>query len=125
MRQRPNGEIEVTSVGRWFNVQPSERDSKRKGWQGDQLRISLGFPDDTLRGGRRLEEGYLPLLYTWWQDGPIYYEQASVLDALDADLNNIALDDPTVLLVRVRMVKSPIQVWPACVIGFAGDDKLS
>jgi len=104
MRQRPNGEIEVTSVGRWFEVQPSERDSKRKGWKGDQLRISLGFPSDTLRGGRRLEEGYLPLLYTWWQDGPIYYEQASILDALDADLDNIALDDPTVLLVRVRMV---------------------
>jgi hypothetical protein len=104
MRQLPNGEIEVTSVGRWFEVQPSERDSKRKGWKGDQLRISLGLPDGTLRGGRRLEEGYLPLLYTWWQDGPIYYEQASVLDALDNDLNNIALDDPTVLLVRVRMV---------------------
>ena len=105
MRQRPNGEIEVTSVGRWFSeVQPSERDSKRKAWKGNELRISLGFPDGTLRGGRRLEEGYLPLLYTWWQDGPIYYEQASVLDALDSDLNNIALDDPTVLLVRVRMV---------------------
>jgi len=106
MRQRPNGEIEVTSVGRWFEVQPSERDSKRKGWKGDQLWISLGFPDGTLRGGRRLEEGYLPLLYTWWQDGPIYYEQASALDSLDADLNNIALDDPTVLLVRVRMVNA-------------------
>jgi hypothetical protein len=100
MRQLPNGEIEVTSVGRWFDVQPSERDSKRKQWKGDQLRISLG----TLRGGRRLEEGYLPLLYTWWQDGPIYYEQASVLDALDGDLKDIRLDDPTVLLVRVRMV---------------------
>lgn len=107
MRQHPNGEIDVTSVGRWFNeVQPSDRDSKRKGWKGDQLRISLGLPDDTLRGGRRLEEGYLPLLHTWWQDGPVYYEQSSVLDALDGDLNDIRLDDPTVLLVRVRMVNT-------------------
>ena len=104
MRQHPNGEIDVTSVGRWFNVQSSERDSKRKGWKGDQLRISLGLPDDTLRGGRKLEDGYLPLLHTWWQDGPIYYEQSSVLDALDANLSDIDLDDPTVLLVRVRMV---------------------
>jgi len=104
MRQHPNGEVDVTSVGRWFNVQRSERDSGRKGWKGDQLRISLGLPDGTLRGGRRLEEGYLPLLYTWWQDGPIYYEQASVLDTLDGDLDDIDLDDPTVLLVRVRMV---------------------
>ncbi len=128
MRQRPNGEIEVTSVGRWFNVQPSERDSKRKGWKGDQLRISLGFPDGTLRGGRRLEEGYLPLLYTWWQDGSIYYEQASVLDALDSDLNNIALDDPTVLLVRVKMVNvSDTKAGTArlrLTSGSQGDDKL-
>ena len=106
MRQLPNGEIEVTSVGRWFDVQPTRSDSKRKQWKTDQLRISLGLPDDTLRGGRRLEDGYLPLLYTWWQDGPIYYEQASVLDALDSDLNDIRLDDPTVLLVRVRIVNA-------------------
>ncbi|MBN1509410.1 MAG: hypothetical protein JW955_21365 [Sedimentisphaerales bacterium] len=104
MRQRPNGEIEVTSVGRWFNVQRSPRDSDRKDWKGDQLRISLGLPQDALRGGQRLEEGYLPLLYTWWQDGPIYYEQATILDALNGDLRDIRLDDPTILLVRVRMV---------------------
>jgi hypothetical protein len=128
MRQLPNGEIEVTSVGRWFDVQPSERDSKRKQWKGDQLRISLGLPDGTLRGGRRLEEGYLPLLYTWWQDGPIYYEQASVLDALDSDLKDIRLDDPTVLLVRVRVVNVSDKVAGTgrlrLTSGSDGEDKL-
>ncbi|UCG58760.1 MAG: hypothetical protein JSU70_04445 [Phycisphaerales bacterium] len=104
MRQHPNGEIDVTSVGRWFNLQRSKRDSDRKLWEGDRLRISLGFPESTLRGGRRLKDGYLPLLYTWWQDGPIYYEHTSILDALDADLSDVDLDDPTVLLMRVRAV---------------------
>jgi len=129
MRQHPNGEIDVTSVGRWFNVQPSERDSKRKGWKGDQLRISLGLPDDMLRGGRRLEEGYLPLLHTWWQDGPIYYEQSSVLDALDASLNDVSLDDPTVLLIRVRMVNTSDKATGTGKLrltsGSQGEDKLS
>ena len=129
MRQRPNGEIEVTSVGRWFEVQRSERDSDRKGWKGDQLRISLGFPDGTLRGGRRLEEGYLPLLYTWWQDGPIYYELSSILDTLDGDLNDIDLDDPTVLLVRVRMVNvSDVEAGTGKLhlsSGSQGEDKLT
>ena len=104
MRQHPNGDIDVTAVGRWFAVQRSERDSDRKQWDGDMLKISFGFPDETLRGGRKLEEGYLPLVHTWWQDGSVYCEQTSVMDALDANLNDIDLDDPTVLLMRVRMV---------------------
>ncbi|MBN2271854.1 MAG: hypothetical protein JXN61_14650, partial [Sedimentisphaerales bacterium] len=104
MRHHPNGDIDVTAVGRWFGVQRSTRDSDRKQWNGDMLGISFGFPDETLRGGRKLEEGYLPLVHTWWQDGPVYYEQTTILDALDADLNDIDLDDPTVLLVTIRMV---------------------
>ncbi|MBN1844646.1 MAG: hypothetical protein JW810_03115 [Sedimentisphaerales bacterium] len=104
MRQRPNGDVDVTAVGRWFAIQRSDRDSGRKQWQSDMLGISFGLPDETLRGGRELEEGYLPLLRTWWQDGSVYYEQTSIMDALDADLNDIDLDDPTVLLVRIRMV---------------------
>ncbi|MHC4867630.1 MAG: hypothetical protein ACYTEX_26465, partial [Planctomycetota bacterium] len=40
MRQNPNGDIEVTSVGRWFNVQRSQRDSDLKLWDGDKLRVS-------------------------------------------------------------------------------------
>ncbi len=102
MRQEPNGEIEVTSVRRWFNVQHSPRDSERKLWEGDRLRLSFGFPRAELRGGRELQEGYLPVLRTWWQDGPVYYEQKTVLTA--AELSDIALDAPTVLLMRVRVV---------------------
>ncbi len=103
MRQNPNGEIEVTAVRRWFDVQRSPRDSERKLWAGDTLRISFGFPREELRGGRELQEGYLPVLRTWWQDGPVYYEQKTVLTAA-GDLNDVALDTPTVLLMQVRIV---------------------
>ncbi len=102
MRQQPNGEIEVTSVGRWFNVQRSSRDSDRKLWDSDRLRISFGFPRGELRGGRELHEGYLPVVRTWWQDGPVYYEQKTVLAADLVDLGDIGLDTPTVLLIQVR-----------------------
>ncbi len=104
MRQHPNGEIEVTSVGRWFQVQRSPRDTKRKFWDGDRLRISFGFPGSELRGGRELLEGYLPVLRTWWQEGPLYYEQKTVLTA--PQLKDIALDTPTVLLMQVRVVNT-------------------
>ncbi|MDY0357288.1 MAG: hypothetical protein RBR19_15505 [Sedimentisphaerales bacterium] len=106
MRQHPNGDIDVTAVSRWFALQRSARDSDRKQWRGDMLSISFGMPDETRRGGRRLEEGYLPLLHTWWQDGSVYYEQNTLMDTLDADLNDIDLDDPTVLLMQVRMVNT-------------------
>ena len=81
MRQKPNGEIDVTAVSRWFDVQRSPRDSDRKLWSGEMLRISCGFPREELRGGRELQDGYLPVLRTWWQDGPVYYEQKTVLTA--------------------------------------------
>ncbi len=104
MRQNPNGEIEVTSVGRWFDVQRSPRDSDRKLWSGDRLRISFGLPREELRGGRELQDGFLPVLRTWWQDGPLYYEQRTVLTA--SELSGIALDTPTVLLMRIRVVNT-------------------
>ncbi len=103
MHQNPNGEIEVSAVKRWFDVQRSPRDSERKLWAGDTLRISLGFPREEARGGRELQDGYLPVLRTWWQDGPVYYEQKTVLTAA-GDLNDVALDTPTVLLMQIRVV---------------------
>ncbi|MBM4085296.1 MAG: hypothetical protein FJ272_10945, partial [Planctomycetes bacterium] len=103
MRQNPNGEIEVTASKRWFAVQRSPRDSDRKLWTGERLRISCGFPPDETRGGRALEEGYLPVLRTWWQEGPLYYEQKTVLTAA-GDLSRVALDTPTVLVMQVRVV---------------------
>ncbi len=105
MRQHPNGEIDVTSVGRWFqrpNAQ-SPKDSARKQWKGEYLSLRFGFPGDAQRAGRELLEGYLPLLRTWWVDGPIYYEQSTILDRLDGDLAGVRLDDPTVLLMKIRV----------------------
>ncbi len=102
MRQWPNGEVEVTAVKRWFEVQRSPRDSDRKLWSGEMLRISCGFPAEG-RGGRELQDGYLPVLRTWWQSGPVYYEQKTVLTAGVKDLNDVALDTPTVLLMQIRV----------------------
>ncbi len=106
MRQRPNGEICVMGNGRWFDMPRSPKDTLRKHWKGRELTVSLGFPDSELRGGRELKEGYLPVLRTWWQDGSVYYEQTTFLDAMDGDLSDITVDDPTVLLMRVRVVNT-------------------
>ena len=104
MRQQPNGDVDVTAVRRWFNLHRSAKDSERKLWGPEFITCHFGLPADHLRGGRELREGYLPELRTWWQDGPIYYEQTTILDKLDGDLSRIALDDPTVLLMRIRVV---------------------
>ncbi len=121
MRQNPNGEIEVTAVGRWFEVQRSPRDSDRKLWKGEMLRISCGFPAGSLRGGRELQDGFLPVVRTWWQDGPVYYEQKTVLTAPVADLNEVALDTPTVLLMRVRMVNVSASQSGTAALQFGSD----
>lgn len=108
MRQDPNGEIGITNSGHWFHREHMEsaKDSQRKGWKGGMLTVQLGMPSETLRGGRELLDGYLPLLRTWWQDGPVYYELSTVLDKLDGNLDRIALDDPTVLLGILRVVNT-------------------
>ncbi|MBI4580515.1 MAG: hypothetical protein HY718_12480, partial [Planctomycetes bacterium] len=108
MRQDPNGDIGITNVRHWFarkNVR-SAKDSDRKEWTEQMLWVRFGFPEDSRRGGRELKDGYLPLLKTWWQDGPLYYEQKTILDKLQPDLTDIRLDDPTVLLVKVRVVNA-------------------
>ncbi len=104
MRQAPNGEIEVSAVGRWFEVQRSPHDSDRKLWEGEWLRISCGFPRGELRGGRELQEGFLPVLRTWWQEGPLYYEQKTVLTV--PRLNEPTLNRPTILLMQIRVVNT-------------------
>jgi hypothetical protein len=104
MRQDPNGEITVSGAAHWFGLPTSDKDSRRKGWKGDWLTLGFGFPPADRRGGRELREGYLPLLRTWWVDGPIYYEQNAILDKLAPDLGDVRLDDPTVLLMQVRML---------------------
>jgi hypothetical protein len=128
MRQDPNGEITVTASGHWFNLFRSPKDSDRKGWQGDYLTLFFGFPPGDRRAGRELLDGYLPLLRTWWVDGPIYYEQLTILDKLEPDLKEVRLDDPTLLLMRVRMVNTSATTPGAAKLRLSchaqGDEKL-
>ncbi len=105
MHQKADGTIEITSSGHWFQRPPSPRDTDRKHWSGDRIALRFGFPD-AFRGGRELKDGYLPILRTWWQEGPIQYELTSVLDKLDGDLRTVAIDDPTVLLMQLRLVNT-------------------
>ena len=106
MHQLPDGTIEIAGKGRWFDLQPSDNDSRRKSWKARVYALEFGFPPGNLRGGRDLKDGYLPLLRTWWQQGAIYYEQSTILDKLDGDLTRVSLDDPTLLLMRVRVVNT-------------------
>lgn len=106
MHQDANGTIVIAGHGRWFDLNRSPRDSDRKLWQHGNLVIEVFVADPMKRGGRELLDGYLPILRTWWQDGPIHYEQTTVLDKLDGDLSHIALDDPTVLWMRIRAVNT-------------------
>ncbi len=102
----PDGDVDLSSVRQWFNVDSSLKDSVRKDWDGDYLSLHFGFPKEELRAGRELQQGYLPMLRTWWVDGPIYYEQRAILDKLDGDTSEFRLDDPTVLLMKVRAVNT-------------------
>ena len=104
MQQDPDGEIAITGLANWFRLPTSPKDSTHKDWKGDWLRLGFGFPSAEHRGGRELREGYLPLVRTWWVDGPIYYEQSTILDKLTPNLSDVRLDDPTVLLMQVRML---------------------
>ena len=104
MKQLPNGDIEISNSKRWFSLNKSDKDSARKGWKGGMPQLRFGFPADEFLGGRELLEGFLPQLRTWWQDGPVYYEQITLLDKLDNDLSEVRLDDPTLLLMKVRVV---------------------
>ncbi|MHC4795572.1 MAG: hypothetical protein ACYTF1_02920, partial [Planctomycetota bacterium] len=108
MKQNPNNDVGITNNRHWFGRKKSVvslRDSARKDWRGQYLWLSFGLPDHR-RGGRELVEGYLPQLRTWWQDGPVYYESQTILDKLEPDLSEVRLDDPTVLLMKLRVVNT-------------------
>jgi hypothetical protein len=106
--QYPNGDFRTPSKTRWFADFPSERDAARKLWYTKEYEFHFGLPPEHLRGGRELRDGYLPVLRTWWQDGPVHYEQRCVLDKLDGDLSAVRLDDPTVLLMRLRVTNTAV-----------------
>jgi hypothetical protein len=105
-RQEPNGEIRIWQIDRWFNLPKSVKDTDRKGFDGEMLVLDFGFPADSQRGGRELLDGYLPQLHTWWVDGPICYEQTTILDKLEPGFAEIHMDDPTALLMRVRVINT-------------------
>ncbi|HOA75380.1 MAG TPA: hypothetical protein PL151_00010 [Phycisphaerae bacterium] len=106
MGQGAGGDIRVSGHGRWFALNPSPRDSARQKWDGQMLWFDFGLPDQDKRAGRELKDGYLPLLRSCWQDGPIFYEQLTVLDTLTGKLDDIPLDEPTVLLMQLRVLNT-------------------
>lgn len=105
-RQDVSGSLVLEMDRRWMNLPKSQKDTHRRKWNGT-LRLSFGLPSDG-RIARELREGYLPELHTRFQDGPVFYEQSTILDALDADLTDISLDDPTGLYVRIHMVNTSV-----------------
>ena len=64
----------------------------------------LRLPDGRARGGRELQDGYLPVLRTWWQSGPAVLRAEDGPDGAVKDLNDVALDTPTVLLMQIRVL---------------------
>ena len=106
MMHNPDGSVLVDGFKHWLHRPPSTRDTDHKCWPLDMLLVRFGLPAGCVQGGRELHEGYLPLLRSWWQDGPVYYEQCAIMDALDGDLSDVQLDQPTLLLVRIRAVNT-------------------
>lgn len=101
MRQYPDGDIVVSSNPHWFTKPPSARDTPHKRWHGDWIRYGFGLGSGQVSGGRALRDGYLPILRTWWQEGPLHIEQETVLAPVgDADAPR--LDTPTVMHMCIR-----------------------
>ena len=105
MKHEIDGGVEVSNHG-WFRVQPSPRDTERKAIDGGFLDIGFGLPDQQHRVGRELAEGWLPILTSRWLKDGVLYEQTAVLDALDGTLDSLPLDEPTMLLVTIRVLNT-------------------
>ncbi|MCH8904261.1 MAG: hypothetical protein IIA45_10145 [Bacteroidetes bacterium] len=109
-KQMPNGEFRVGGEkANWkctYQLPVSERDTKRKLWSGYYLNFNLNLPPKEYRTGRKLIDGYIPVLTTTWQALAIHYEQTAFLYPLDGDLNEIDLDDPTVILCKIRITNT-------------------
>jgi hypothetical protein len=109
-RQDPNGNLAISSTPHRLGWHPSPKDTSRQLWEGGYLDLGFGFPADKC-GGRELLQGYLPQLRTWWQQGPLHYEQTTILGRLNGgDLAAVRLDDPTLLLMRVRVVNTSTMI---------------
>jgi hypothetical protein len=104
IKHLPDGDIEISNSKRWFSLNKSSKDSSRKGWRSDMPKLLFGLPGDEYHGGRELSEGYLPCLRSWWQKGPLYYEQVTIMGKLENVSSEVHLDDPTLLLMQIRIV---------------------
>ena len=122
IQQKANGDIMIMASP-WHERPRSSKDSNRKAWEGNFLTLRFGFPKEELRGGRELREGYLPLLRTWWQDGPVHYEQLTILDKVDPDLGQLDVDDPTVLLIQVRVINTSQSETGTAALRLSSSDK--
>lgn len=106
MHQNPDGAVVIGSRKRWFNLPRSAKDTPRKKWGGELLTLGFGFPNDEHVNQRALKDGYLPLLTTWYRNGSLSYEQHTILDTLRGGLENVTLDDPSLLLMHVRIANT-------------------
>lgn len=106
MEQEAGGEIRIAAGGIWFDRMPSPADASKEWDDPKHFRLYFGLPDESHRSGRQLLDGYLPLLTTDWQDGPLHYRQQTILDTMDGDWSDFGVDTPSVLLMRIRIVNT-------------------
>jgi len=122
-RLDPNGDVSTPLHARWFRGLPG-KDTPRLLWNGEDPIFGFGFPD-TGRAGRSLEDGYLPVMRTAWFDGGLAYEQTVLADRLFADILTdppMEGDDPTVLMMKVRLVNATSPVTETAVLRLSIND---
>jgi hypothetical protein len=83
------------------------RDTERLVWDGREIRYSFGFPD-VEPSERWMEDGFLPIMHTKWnEDGMVYKQEAfaSTLmkDILEGLKEKMEGDDIVVLLLKISM----------------------
>ena len=76
MHQLPDGNLRIAGHTTLVQVPPEREGHEAKAvGRRDLLNVDFGLPQSGAEARRELKDGYLPLLRTWWQEGPIHYEQ--------------------------------------------------
>ena len=105
-RMEPNGDL-------WMNRPSHPRKGGRRDiptllWPEPGVKYRFGLPESR-PAERSIAAGYLPIVTTKWVDGDLLYEQEAFADVLAGNLNTappMQAGDPTVALLRVRMVNN-------------------
>jgi hypothetical protein len=104
----------VVFIPKRWNVRLKGRYSDRFLWDGDAIAYALGLPEKEPEE-RRLEQGFLPILYARWIEDGIVYEQETfttlLLKNLLEDLKDegsIDGDDPVVCMVRITVTSQSL-----------------